>query len=188
MDKTILIVGLGNPGKEYAGTRHNAGFSVIDLLLKDLKLELDKKKYTALYTIYKSNNIRYIIVEPQTYMNSSGEAVSKLCAFYKVNSDDVLMIYDDMDLPIGKIRLRKSGSSGGHNGVKSIAGLLKTEDIKRIRVGVSKPQNGDVIDYVLGKFKGEELKSFKEGQKKAKEAIKYFIECNDFDNVMSKFN
>ena len=188
MEKTVLIVGLGNPGKEYQGTRHNAGFSVIDALLKDLKLELDKKKYKALYTIYKTNNIRYILVEPQTFMNSSGEAVSKLATFYKANSEDIIMIYDDMDLPLGSIRLRKSGSSGGHNGVKSIMGLMNTEEIKRIRVGITKDEHGDVIDYVLGKFKGEQLKQFKEGQKKAKEAIEYFIECNDFDKVMSKFN
>lgn len=188
MEKTVLIVGLGNPGDEYKNTRHNAGFCTIDEILKDLKLELDKKKYNALYTIYKNNDIRYLFVEPQTYMNSSGEAVSKLCSFYKVNSDDVIIIYDDMDLPLGKLRLRNSGSSGGHNGVKSIISLLNTDAIKRIRIGISKDDKGDVIDYVLGKFKGDELKAFKASHKKAKDAIKYFIECNDFDKVMSKFN
>lgn len=188
MDKTYLIVGLGNPGDEYKNTRHNAGFCTIDLICKGLKIELDKKKYNALYTIYKANDNKYIFVEPQTFMNSSGEAVSKLCNFYKVDCKDVIVIYDDMDLPIGKVRLRNSGSSGGHNGMKSIIGLLGTEDFKRIRLGISKDPKIEVIDYVLGRFKGEELKLFKESHKKAKEAIEYFIECNDFDKVMSKFN
>lgn len=188
MGNTYLIVGLGNPGDEYKNTRHNAGFCSIDLICKDLKIELDKKKYKALYTIYKENDNKYIFVEPQTYMNSSGEAVEKLCSFYKVDTNNVIIIYDDMDLPVGKVRLRNSGSSGGHNGVKSIIGLLHTEDIKRIRLGISKDPKIEVIDYVLGKFKGDELKLFKDSHKIAKDAIKYFIECDDFDRVMSKFN
>ena len=188
MNDIVLIVGLGNPGKEYHNTRHNAGFCVIDELVKDLGIELDKKKYNALYTIYDNGNRKYLFVEPQIYMNSSGEAVFKLCNFYKIRSENIIIIYDDMDLPLGKLRLRNSGSSGGHNGVKSIISLMNTDDIKRIRIGISKNKNDDVIDYVLGKFKGEELKVFKNSHKLAKEAIKYYMECEDFDKVMSKFN
>lgn len=186
--KTYLIAGLGNPGIEYEKTRHNTGFGIIDLLIKELKIDLDKKKYNALYSIYKENNNKYIIVKPLTYMNSSGEAISKLCSFYKVNVNDVIVAYDDLDLPIGKVRLRKSGSAGGHNGIKSIISMLNSEEFKRIRVGISKDSKIEVIDYVLGKFKGESLKIHKEGMQKAKDALMYFIECNDFDKVMSKFN
>lgn len=188
MKDTVLIVGLGNPGKEYQNTRHNAGFCVIDELIKDLGIGLDKKKYNALYTIFDNNNRKYLLVEPQTYMNSSGEAVSKLCNFYKIKNENIIIVYDDMDLPLGKLRLRNSGSSGGHNGVKSIISLMNTDEIKRIRIGISKSKNDDVIDYVLGKFKGEELKEFKNSLKLAKEAIKYYMECEDFDKVMSKYN
>lgn len=186
--RTYLIAGLGNPGKDYERTRHNTGFGIINLLLKDLKLELDKNKYKASYTIYKDGDDKYIIVEPLTYMNSSGEAISKLCNFYKVKNEDVIICYDDLDLPVGKLRLRKNGSAGGHNGIKSIISLLNTEEFKRVRVGISKDPQIAVIDYVLGRFKKEELKMHKEGMEKARDALKYFIECKDFDKVMSKFN
>ena len=186
--RTYLIAGLGNPGIEYDKTRHNTGFGIINLLLKDLKIELDKNKYKALYTIYKNGDNKYIIVKPQTFMNSSGEAISKLCNFYKVKNEDVIICYDDLDLPVGKLRLRKSGSAGGHNGIKSIISLLNSEDFKRVRVGISKDSKIEVIDYVLGRFKGEDLKAHKAGMIKAKDSLVYFIECNDFDKVMSKFN
>ena len=188
MNKTYLIVGLGNPGKEYKNTRHNAGFCSIDLILKDLKLELDKKKYNALYTVYKENNNKYIFVEPQTYMNSSGEAVVKLCDFYKIDPKEVIIIYDDMDLPLGKVRLRNSGSSGGHNGVKSIIECLHTEEIKRIRLGISKDSKIEVIDYVLGRFKGEELKLFKSAHNTAKDAIKYLYKKEQYEQTIAEIN
>ena len=186
--RTYLIVGLGNPGKEYEKTRHNTGFGIINLLLKELKLDLDKSKYKALYAIYKTDDSKFIFAEPQTYMNSSGEAVSKLCNFYKINTEDVIVCYDDLDLPIGKLRLRKNGSAGGHNGIKSIISLLNSEEFKRVRVGISKDPQIDIIDYVLGRFSGDNLKAYKNGIEKAKDALVYFIECKDFDKVMSKFN
>ena len=118
--KTRLIVGLGNPGKEYEHTRHNAGFEVIDLLLKELNLKLDEHKFNADYTIYRYNGEKIILMKPLTYMNLSGNAVRELVNFYDIDIEDIIVIHDDLDLPVGKIRIRKSGSGGGQKGMGNI--------------------------------------------------------------------
>lgn len=182
-----LIVGLGNPGKEYKKTRHNAGFLTIDALCKKLDIELDKKKCKAIYGIYNFNGEKIIIAKPQTYMNLSGESVISLMKFYGIDIKDVIVVHDDLDLPIGKLRLRYQGSCGGQNGMRNIIDLVGTSDINRIRIGISKNTEIDTKDYVLGKFKGEELKLFIDATKKAADALIYSFE-HDFNEVMSKFN
>ena len=181
-----LIVGLGNPGKKYEGTRHNTGFFVVDKLCEQLKVSLDKTKCKAIYGIYRLNDEKIIIAKPQTYMNLSGESVKSLMKFYDVDVIDVIIIHDDLDLPVGKIRLRHSGSSGGQKGMGNIIDLLGTRDINRIRVGISNDKS-DVIDYVLGKFSKEEFPLYEESVIKAKDALVYSLD-HDFEIVMSKFN
>lgn len=182
-----LIVGLGNPGKEYEKTRHNAGFYVIDLLLKELNISLDKSKCRSLYTIYKHNNEKIIICKPQTYMNLSGQAVKSIMKFYDIDIKDVIVVHDDLDLPVGKLRLRHTGSCGGQNGMRSIIELLNSKDINRIRIGIANNKLIDTKDYVLGKFSKEEKQIFDDGANKAKDALIYSFD-HDFENVMNKFN
>lgn len=182
-----IIVGLGNPGKEYAKTRHNTGFLVMDEILKKLNIELDKEKYEALYTIYKYQNEKIYFVKPMTYMNNSGKAVKAIMDYYKLNVDDLLVIYDDLDLPVGKIRLRESGSCGGQNGMRSIIDLLGSQNIKRIRVGIGKDPLIPTVDYVLGKVSQSDKKEYKKALDKASEAVIYYLD-NDFNKTMSIFN
>ncbi|MBQ0035844.1 MAG: aminoacyl-tRNA hydrolase [Firmicutes bacterium] len=182
-----LIVGLGNPGTEYEKTRHNAGFHIIDLLLKELNLELDKSKCKAKYTVFRHNGEKVIIAKPQTYMNLSGEAVISLMKFYDIDIKDVIVVHDDLDLPVGKLRLRHSGSCGGQNGMRNIIDLTGTKDINRIRIGISNNKLIDTKDYVLSRFSKEELESFEAGAIKAKNALLYALD-NSFEDVMNKFN
>ena len=182
-----LIVGLGNPGKEYENTRHNVGFLTIDALSKKLNVELDKNKCKAIYGIYRLNNEKIILAKPQTYMNLSGESVVSLMKFYDIDIKDVIVVHDDLDLPIGKIRIRYKGSCGGQNGMRNIIDLTGTDEINRIRIGISDNRNMDAKDYVLGKFTKQEKEEIDKAIDKASDAIIYSFE-NDFDRVMSKFN
>jgi len=183
-----IICGLGNPGKQYELTRHNAGFVVIDKLLKDLGLTLDEEMFNAHFVTYRYKREKILIVEPQTYMNLSGEAISKLMHYYKLKPEDLIVVHDDLDLPVGKIRLRTKGSSAGQKGMGNIIDLLNTEEIKRIRIGIANNKEIDTKDYVLGKIKGEEFKEFDKSCEKAKDALKYFLDEKDFSKVMNKYN
>lgn len=182
-----LIVGLGNPGREYEKTRHNAGFFTIEKLCNDLHIELDKSKCKAIYGIYRHNNEKVIIVKPQTYMNSSGEAVKSLMKFYDIDIKDLIVVHDDLDLPLGKLRLRHTGSSGGQKGMGNIIDLLGSKDINRIRIGISNDKQIDTKDYVLGRFNDEDFKVYEEAVTKAKDALVYSLD-HDFEEVMNKFN
>lgn len=182
-----LIVGLGNPGKEYENTRHNVGFLVIDKLCAKLNLELDKKKFNAIYGIYRFKDEKIIIVKPQTYMNCSGEAVSELMKFYDINIEDIIVVHDDLDLPLGKLRLRTKGSSGGQKGMGNIIGLLGSSEINRIRIGISDDRLMDAKDYVLGKFSKEDREIIDKSFELAADAIIYSFD-HVFDEVMSKYN
>ena len=186
-NKTILIVGLGNPGQQYQKTRHNVGFLLIDKLCDKLNVELDKNKCKANYGIYFYKNQKIILAKPQTYMNLSGEAVKSLMKYYDIDIEDLIVVHDDLDLPVGKLRLRKAGSSGGQKGMSNIIDLLGTKQIQRIRIGISNDKTLDTVDYVLGKFTVEEKKIIDEAIEKASEAIIYSFD-HDFDEVMSKFN
>ena len=183
-----LIIGLGNPGRKYKKTRHNVGFMFVDQLVKELrgKFTMSRALYCETAIIrYREQNL--IIIKPQTYMNLSGQSVLAVKNYYQIDIDDILIIYDDMELPSGKIRIRRSGSSGGHKGMKNVIYLLKTEEIKRIRIGIGKELAVDACNYVLSTFAKDEAETLKQTMSKAKEMIDCFLSEN-FDNFMGKYN
>ena len=184
-----LIVGLGNPGMQYENTRHNAGFLSVDALCEDLKINLQKHKFDALFTDAEIAGKRVIIAKPQTYMNSSGTAVAALSRFYKIPADKIIVIFDDISLPVGNIRIRRKGSAGGHNGIKDIIELLGTEDIMRIKVGVGERPNSDydLKDWVLGKMPKEQKEAYKTAFKNAAAAVKEII-ARGIDSAMNKYS
>lgn len=183
-----LIVGLGNPGKKYENTRHNTGFAVIDRTLAKLNVELDKNKFNADYTMINRNGEKIYILKPLTYMNLSGEAVVLFMKYFGIEPEDLVVVHDDLDLPVGKIRLRQSGSCGGQNGMRNIIDLLGDSNIKRIRVGIGKDPLIPVVDYVLGKTKKEDLEVYNQALDKASDALIYWLDHDDFSKVMSNFN
>lgn len=183
-----LIVGLGNPGKKYENTRHNTGFAVIDRTLAKLNAELDKNKFNADYTMINRNGEKIYILKPLTYMNLSGEAVAPFMKYFGIEPEDLVVVHDDLDLPVGKIRLRQSGSCGGQNGMRNIIDLLGDSNIKRIRVGIGKDPLIPVVDYVLGKTKKEDLEVYNQALDKASNALIYWLDHDDFSKVMSNFN
>ncbi len=183
-----LIVGLGNPGKKYENTRHNTGFAVIDKTLAKLNVELDKNKFNADYTMINRNGEKIYILKPLTYMNLSGEAVAPFMKYFGIEPEDLVVVHDDLDLPVGKIRLRQSGSCGGQNGMRNIIDLLGDSNIKRIRVGIGKDPLIPVVDYVLGKTKKEDLEVYNQALDKASDALIYWLDHDDFSKVMSNFN
>ena len=184
-----LIVGLGNPGLQYEKTRHNAGFMVIDALAEKYGVGFPKRKYDALIGECKIGDNRIMLVKPQTFMNLSGKAVTAICSFYKIPYDKVIVMFDDVSLDMGKIRVRRKGSDGGHNGIKDIIQLSGTSDIPRIKIGVGKKPNAeyDLKDWVLGKFSKEDLDNFQKatesGVKAAEEIVKRGI-----DSAMNRYN
>ena len=183
-----LIVGLGNPGKKYENTRHNTGFAVIDRTLAKLNVELDKNKFNADYTMINRNGEKIYILKPLTYMNLSGEAVVPFMKYFNIDPEDLVVVHDDLDLPVGKIRLRQSGSCGGQNGMRNIIDLFGDSNIKRIRVGIGKDPLIPVVDYVLGKTKKEDLEVYNQALDKASDALIYWLDHDDFSKVMSNFN
>lgn len=182
-----MLVGLGNPGKQYEYTRHNAGFIVLDILCQKLNLNLNTEKFNALYLKTKINGEDLLLVKPLTYMNNSGLAVRELSNYYKVAYSDIIVVHDDLDLPVGKLRLRPQGSSGGQKGMGSIINCLGSSEIKRIRIGIGKPTLISTPDYVLGKLVGEEKEIFMLAATRASEALLLSI-SEPFTLVMNKFN
>ena len=182
-----LIVGLGNPGKEYKNTRHNVGFDVVDEYLKKHNQNVNKSKFEGMYSELIINGEKVIFLEPQKYMNLSGEVVKAFVDYFKIDISDILIINDDLDLEVGKFRLKPSGSSGGHNGLKNIAMHLQTENYKRLKIGISNNKNIDTKDYVLGKFSSDDLETYNNIFNISVNIINDFIK-NDFDKVMSKYN
>ena len=167
-----MIVGLGNPGKDYEKTRHNVGFRSTDLLAGLLKTKIDRLKFQALTRMVNYNGMKVLLVQPQTFMNASGAAVSALASYYKVKPERILVIFDDISLPVGRIRVRKDGSAGGHNGIKSIIQSLGTDQFPRVKVGVgAKPHpDYDLADWVLSKFSAQEEKALAPALEHAAEA------------------
>ena len=183
-----LIVGLGNPEEENSKTRHNMGFNTINKIARKYGIEVNKSKYEGLYDTTIIEWQKVVLIKPQTYMNLSGNCVKEFVDFYKVESENVLVIYDDMDIEPGQIKIRKKGSAGGHNGMKSIIQMLGTEEFPRIRIGIGRPKhNGDEINYVIGAIPEEEIPKLKEGTEKAKDAILEILK-NGIDSAMNKFN
>lgn len=182
-DGMKMIVGLGNPGKQYERTRHNSGFMAIDKVAEKLNLNIDKKEFAAL----TAKNNQVILVKPQTYMNNSGEAVSQIMKYYHIDINDLLIIYDDLDLKYGQLRLRLKGSSGGHNGIKSIINYIHSENFKRIRIGIEKNPLIETADYVLGKVEKDKQQLFDDSIEKASQAAIEFI-TDEFEKIMNKYN
>lgn len=183
-----LIVGLGNPENEYSNTRHNMGFCTINKLAQELEIDMSKSKFNSLYGTGMFNGQKLVLLKPQTYMNLSGEAVKAFFDYYKLKLEDVIVIYDDIEIEKGTIRIRKKGSSGSHNGMKSIIECLQTENFTRIRVGIGKPEHhGDMINYVIGKISEEEQKKLEPGIEMAKEATIELLK-HGVDIAMNKFN
>lgn len=147
-----LVIGLGNPGRKYAGNRHNVGFQCLDRLAAAWGLSFSRRKHKALLAEGEIAGRKVILAKPQTFMNLSGQAVERLVRFYRLPPENILVIYDDLDLPLGKIRLRPKGGAGGHKGMKSIIEHLGTQDFPRLRVGIGRPAHGDPVDYVLSDF------------------------------------
>lgn len=170
-----LLVGLGNPGLKYKLTRHNAGFLVIDRIAQNHRIALDRKEFHCIYGKGRIGDREVMLAKPQTFMNLSGEAVVALVNYFKISPDRVLIISDDMDLPLGVIRLKPSGSSGGHKGLASIINLLGTNQIPRLRIGIGKPTDLTVIDFVLTPFTESELSLFQSVVMTGAEAAVSFV-------------
>lgn len=185
--KIKLIVGLGNPGKEYENTRHNMGFRVLDNINERLGTIGWKERDGGLYFDCHLDMCKVIFLKPQKYINLSGDVLIKFVSFFDIKTDDIIVISDDLDLPIGSIKLKEKGSSGGHNGLKNIEARLGTSEYKRIKLGISNNKNIDTKEYVLGKFSSEEKKIVNETIDKAAAAT---LECisHPFNEIMSKYN
>lgn len=182
-----IIVGLGNPGTEYHETRHNAGFMVVDELARRWELNNWRSKHQALLAEYRGAE-SVLLVKPQTYMNLSGNAVGEVVRWYKVKPEDVIVVYDDMDLPVGKIRLRIKGSSGGHRGIESLLTHWGQDDFIRVRIGIGRPPAGwEVVNYVLGRFSTEEAVMVNDAVKKAADAVESMI-ADGVNRAMNRFN
>lgn len=185
----FIIAGLGNPTLQYEGTRHNAGFDVIDTLADKYNISVDGRKNRALIGKGIIEGKKVILAKPQTYMNLSGESLGGLADYYKVDEEsEFLVVYDDISLDVGQLRIRKKGSAGGHNGMKNIISHLGTEVFPRIKVGVGeKPKKYDLADYVLSRFSKEERVIMGEGYQKAVEAVEMILR-GEMDEAMNKFN
>ncbi|WP_028829420.1 aminoacyl-tRNA hydrolase [Proteocatella sphenisci] len=183
-----LIVGLGNPGKQYETTRHNVGFVAVDEIAKELDIKIDKLKFKSLIGEARIGSEKIILAKPQTFMNLSGQAVVELMNYYKVDPSKMIVIYDDIDLDTGRIRIRKSGSSGTHNGMRNIIYILGNQDFPRIRIGVSRPKHGeDLANFVLGRFDKTEADNVVESIKNARKAVIETVETN-LDKAMNMYN
>lgn len=183
-----LIVGLGNPEEQYSRTRHNMGFDTINQISKKYEIDMNRKKFTSIYGSGVVEGQNVILLKPQTYMNESGKAIREFRDFYKIEQDHILVIYDDMDVEKGKIKIRKQGSAGSHNGMKSVIEQLKTKNINRIRIGIGKPEyEHDMINYVINKISEPEYKELQVGIEKASRAISEILK-NGIDIAMNKYN
>lgn len=184
-----LVAGLGNPGKQYDMTRHNIGFHTIDYIADELGVKIKKLKYKSIYGECDINGEKVILVKPQTYMNLSGESISEFVKFFKIPTENVIIISDDIALETGRIRIRKKGSAGGHNGLKNIIYMLNSENFNRIRIGVGAPTHPDydLKDFVLGRFTKDEIPVLEESIIKSYKAVVEIIK-RGADSAMNKFN
>lgn len=183
-----LIAGLGNPTKTYEGTRHNVGFSMIDVLGNKFGIDVTTKKHKALVGKGVIEGARVILAKPQTYMNLSGESIREIADFYKIEPENIIIIYDDISLDVGRLRIRKKGSAGGHNGIKNIIAHLGTQEFPRIKVGIGeKPEGWDLADYVLSKYSKAEQEALAEASEGVIGAVKLMV-MDDIDGAMNQYN
>lgn len=182
-----LIVGLGNPGKEYENTRHNMGFMVIEKFAIDKSLTFNKEKFGGVYTEFMYNNEKIILLKPMKYINLSGEVVSSYVSYFKIKIPDILIINDDLDMPLGKIKLKVNSSSGGHNGLKNIEQHLDTKEYKRLKLGISNNKDIDTKDYVLSKFSKSDTELLNSVISKSCNVINDYLN-QDFNTLMNKYN
>ena len=185
----FMVVGLGNPDRKYTLTRHNSGFLCVDMLSEKLNFRVDKLKFKSLITDTTINGHRCIVMKPQTYMNNSGEAVRECANFYKISPENVIVIYDDISLDVGKLRIRRKGTDGGHNGIKSIIYHLNSDQFPRIKVGCGKKPHPDydLADWVLSEFKKDEQKALEPALENACKAIELLLD-KQIDKAMNLFN
>nr|WP_308216641.1 aminoacyl-tRNA hydrolase [Pseudalkalibacillus decolorationis] len=183
-----VIVGLGNPGSKFENTKHNVGFKVIDQLSEQLSIPLNKQKFNGLFGIGNIDGHKICLLKPLTYMNRSGDSVIPLMNYYNVEVDNLLVIYDDLDLVPGKLRLREKGSAGGHNGMKSIIQHLGIQNFKRVRIGIGRPEGGEAVpDYVLKAFRPDQRPHIDEVVQRSTKACEEWIK-SPFIQVMNKYN
>ena len=182
----FLIVGLGNPEEKYNNTRHNIGFEAVDYIADKYNIDINRKKFKGVYGEGFIGNEKVILMKPTTYMNLSGECIREVIDFYKLSNEDILVIYDDISLDLGKIRIRRKGSAGGHNGIKSIIAHVGSDEFSRIKIGVGQPK-GDLVNYVLGKFSKEEKEVLEEVLEVSKLATDTIIR-EDINSAMNKYN
>lgn len=185
----FMVVGLGNPGRDYEFTRHNAGFLTLDHIAVEENIEIKKLKYKALIGDTVISGHRCLLVKPQTFMNNSGEAVREFSQFYKIPPEKIIVIFDDISLPCGKLRIRRKGTDGGHNGIKSIIYHLNSDNFPRIKVGVGAKPHPDynLADWVLSTFKKDEMEELKKAIIKATEVLPYMLD-GEIDKAMNKAN
>lgn len=182
----FLIVGLGNPGKEYDGTRHNIGFAAVDYIADKYNIELNRIKFKGVFGEAFINGKKVILLKPTTYMNLSGESIREVINFYKISNEEVIVIYDDISLEVGRLRIREKGSHGGHNGIKSIIANLGTDVFPRVKIGVGAPK-GNLVSHVLGKFSEDEIEILRETIKASSDAVSIMLK-SDTKEAMNKFN
>lgn len=182
-----VIAGLGNPGKKYENTRHNMGFITVDQLAEKHDIKVDKLKFKALVGEGRIAGQKVLLVKPQTYMNLSGESIREVMHFYKLEPENLIVIYDDIDIELGALRIRKFGSAGTHNGMKSVVYQLQSDRFPRIRIGIGNQKKGDLVDFVIGGFSKEEVPVLEETVTKAVGAIECILE-SDVDIAMNRFN
>ena len=183
-----LIVGLGNPEEDYSNTRHNMGFNVVNKLAKQYEIEITRNKFKGLYGSGIIEGEKVILLKPQTFMNLSGESIKQIVDFFKIDIESLIVIYDDIDIEPGNIKVRKSGGAGTHNGMKSVVHELNTQNFKRVRVGIGMPSaEKDLIEHVIGAIDEGDIEKLEKGTDMAKEAIVEIIK-NGIDIAMNKFN
>lgn len=183
-----VIVGLGNVGKEFVNTRHNIGFLVIDYFLKKLKVKLNQENFDCLYTLVKINNDNFLLAKPTTLMNLSGNCVQKIIDYYHISSEDLIVFSDDLDQDLGKYKIRINCSCGGHNGLRDISTKIKTDNYLHFKIGIGRPKDKNIKDYVLGKFSKDDLDCFKKIFEKAYKLLQLISLNSSINIALSKLN
>lgn len=182
-----VIVGLGNPGKQYENTKHNIGFITLDYLAQENDIKINKIKHKALVGEGTISNKKVLLVKPQTYMNLSGNSVREILEYYKIDAENLIVIYDDIDIEMGRLRIRKKGSAGTHNGMRSIIYDIQTDQFPRVRIGIGGERKGDLASYVIGKFHKDSIKTMEQAVSRASAAIACILD-KGIDIAMGEYN